>query len=142
MKKRTVKRIVLGAIACVFVLFLVLCVHIYVMMRPKAPDAHTVAMARIDFKQNITPTDAETIKSWLYHQNGVAHVLCNPTTKIAVFTFYPLKANASDITARLTSNLHFEATRFVPSAKEMAGGCPVAASSFSYKIYAIISKIL
>jgi hypothetical protein len=88
MKKRTVKKIVLGTIASVFVLFLVLCVHIYVMMKPKAPDAHTIAMARIDFKQNITPTEANNITAWLYQQNGVAHLLCNPILKIAVFTFH------------------------------------------------------
>ena len=111
-------------------------------MRPKAPTAQTVAMARIDFKQNITQNDAATITSWLYHQNGVSHVLCNPATKIAVFTFYPVKANAENITARLTGNLHYNAVRFVPSAKDMASGCPVAATSFSYKIYNLMSKIL
>jgi len=142
MKKRTVKRIVLGTIACVFVLFLVLCVHIYIVMKPQAPDAHTVAMARIDFKQPISPTDADKISGWLYQQTGVSHVLCNPATNIAVFTFYPVKANADDITNRLASSLHYNAKRFVPSAKDMAGGCPVASTSFTYRIYDCMSKIL
>ena len=142
MKRRTVKKIVLGTIASVLVLFIVLCVHIYVVMKPKAPDAHTVAMARIDFKQNITPSDATAISRWLYQQNGIAHVLCNPTTKIAVFTYYPVKANAGDIVSRLRKSLPYNAIRFVPSAKEMASGCPVASTSFTYKIYDFMSKIL
>ena len=142
MKRKTVKKVVLGTIASVFFLFIVLCIHIYVVMKPKAPDAHTIAMARVDFKQNITASDAATISGWLYQQHGIAHVLCNPATKIAVFTFYPVKANADDIVTRLRSNLHYTATRFVPSAKDMASGCPVASTSFTYKIYDFMSKIL
>ena len=142
MKRKTFRKVVLWTLASVFVLFTVLCVHIYVMLKPAPPTAHTVAMARIDFKQNITPDDAAKITGWLYQQQGVAHVLCNPAGKVAVFTFYPIKANANDITARLTSNLHYNAKRFVPSAKEMASGCPVAGTSFTYKIYDVMSKIL
>ena len=142
MKRKTVLKVVLWTFASLFVLFVVLCVHIYVAMKPKAPDAHTVAMARIDFKQSITPADAATITGWLYQQQGVAHVLCNPTSRIAVFTFYPVKANATAITAKLTSNLHYNAARFVPSEKDMAAGCPVASTSFSYKLYGFLSKIL
>lgn len=142
MKRKTVKKIVLGAIASVLFLFIVLCVHIYVVMKPKAPDVHTIAMARIDFKQNITAADAATIAGWLYQQQGITHVLCNPTTKIAVFSFYPVKANAEEIVTNLKSSLHYNATRYIPSAKEMASGCPVAATSFTYKIYDFMSKIL
>jgi hypothetical protein len=142
MKKKTLKKVVLGTIASVLFLFIVLCIHIYVVMKPKAPDAHTIAMARIDFKQNITTADAAAISGWLYQQKGIAHVLCNPATKIAVFTFYPVKTNADEIVNRLTSNLHLSAKRFVPSAKDMASGCPVASTSFTYKIYDFMSKIL
>src|SRR6188472_3538913 len=131
MKKKTFKKVVLGTIASVLFLFIVLCIHIYVVMKPKAPDAHTIAMARIDFKQNITTADAAAISGWLYQQKGIAHVLCNPATKIAVFTFYPVKANADEIVTQLRSNLHYTATRFVPSTKELASGCPVASTSFT-----------
>ena len=142
MKKKTVKRIVLGTIACLFVLFAVLCVHIYMVMKPKAPDATTIAMARIDIKQHITQQDADTIASWLYRQNGVAHVLCNPQSRIAVFSFYPAKANADDIANRLAYSLPYNAKRYMPGAKELAAGCPAAGSSFTYTIYNIMSKIL
>lgn len=142
MKRKTVKKIVLGTLASILVLFLVLCIHIYVMMKPQPPTAHTIAMARIDFKQAIAPGDADAITNFLYHQNGVTHVLCNPATKIAVFTFYPVKANADAITANLSTSLHYNVKRFIPSKEAMASGCPVAGTSFTYKVYNLMSKIL
>lgn len=142
MQKKTVKKVVLWTIASVFVLFVVLCVHIYVVLKPKAPDAHTIAMARIDFKQEITTADAATITNWLYRQNGVDHVLCNPATKIVVFSFHPASANADNIANQLARSLHYKAKRFIPNEKDMASGCPVAGTSFTYRIYDFMSKIL
>jgi len=58
-------------------LVLVLAVHIYWVTRPKAPDANTKIMARIDIKQPITQADADKITTWLYQQKGIDHVLVN-----------------------------------------------------------------
>ena len=110
-------------------------------MKPKPATDNTIAMARIDFKQNINQADADKITSWLYSQQGVQHVLCNQQTKIAVFSFYPAKVNADKITGNLSSALHYNAVRYMPSEKDMMKGCPVAASSFSYKVYDVMNKI-
>ena len=110
-------------------------------MKPRPADSKTIALARIDFKQDIKQSDADKITSWLYSQQGVQHVLCNQASKIAVFSFYPAKVSADKITANLSSALHYKAVRYVPSEKEMMQGCPVASSSFSYKVYDAMKKI-
>jgi len=122
-------------------LIVVLCIHIYWVTRPKAADASTISMARIDFKQPVTQADAGRITTWLYAQKGVDHVLCNPDSKIAVFTFYPVKVNASVITNHLTSQLHLQAERYIPTEEELKKGCPVVAESYTNKIAGFLKTI-
>lgn len=99
-------------------------------------------MARIDIKQPVTQYDANKITAWLYQQNGVDHVLCNPKSEIVVFTFSPLKANANDIAKNFKTALNYaNATRYMPSVEELQKSCPVAATSFSYKAYKFIKNI-
>ncbi len=125
------------------VLFLVLMIHIYVATRPKPMDERAVAMARIDIHQDITPADADKIGAWLYQQKGVDHVLCNPKTAIVVFTFHPVKVSANQIVTDFKASLNYPmATRFLPNAGDLKGGCPVASNSFSYKAYKFIKNIL
>lgn len=140
MKKKKWKKILLWSVASVLFLFIVLCLHIYFVMRPSPPGPNTVAMARIDFKQDINNNDASKITTWLY-QHGADHVLCNAATNIAVFTFHPAKQDANNIINTFKASTHYNAVRYLPSAKEMSAGCPVAATSFSYKIYNFMSNI-
>ena len=141
MKKRTLKRIALTVLSVFLFLVLVLAVHIYIVTRPKAPDAHTRVMARIDIHQPLTQQDADRITTWLYQQKGIDHVLVNPQTDIAVFTFFPVKTNATDIVSHFKSELPYKADRYLPTAEEMKGGCPVMAGSFTYKISALFRHI-
>lgn len=124
-----------GTLVC---LILILAVHIYLVTRPKAPDTHTRIMARMDMQQPLTNEEGEEVKTWLYAQRGVDHVLVNVQSGIAVFTYSPLLANANDI----ISKCRFKATRFVPSVADMQKGCPAMAESFMGKIYKmfLISK--
>ena len=139
MKKKIWKTIIIS-FSVAFILFTVLCIHIYVMMKPKPADASTIAMARIDVKQNINKQDADKISAWLYNHKGVQHVLCNPQTRIVVFSFYPMQVNANKLTAGLSSSLNYKTVRYMPSEQDMMKGCPVAASSFSYSIYNFIKN--
>ena len=141
MTRKTIKKIALGALSFLALMIIVLAVHIYVVTRPKV-DEHTRIMARIDMNKYIDQQDADKITAWLYQQNGVDHVLCNPKTSIAVFTYSPLKANANSIAANLIANLNYpDAKRYIPSEAEMKGGCPVASTSFTYKAYSFIKHI-
>ena len=91
-------------------------------------------MARINFKKDIDQQDADNITIWLSRQDGVDHVLCNPAGHLAVFTFRPLKTNADLIINKFKIVFPY-AERFMPDKEAMKGGCPVAQTSITYKIY-------
>ena len=140
MQKRKWKRIALS-VAGVFVLgVIVLAVHIYVVTRPRV-DASTRIMARIDIKQDIDQADADKITAWLYRQKGVDHVLVNPQSDIAIFSFAPVQNNANLIVADFKREMTYKAERNIPTAEEMKGGCPVAKTSATYKVYTFIKNI-
>lgn len=130
-----IKRFLIGTGTVLLLLVMVLAIHIYVVTRPKAPDAHTRIMARIDIRQDITPDDSSKITAWLYQQKGVDHVLCNPKSNVVVFTFFPIRTSADQIVKDFKSSLPYKAERYMPSESEMKSGCPVASTSFSYKVY-------
>jgi hypothetical protein len=135
MNKEALKKILLIAGGIFVCLSLVLAVHIYIVTRPKAPDANTRIMARVDIKQPINQQDADNITSWFYKQEGIDHVLVNPQSGIAVFTFFPVKTSANLLIDGFTSAFHYNATRFMPSKEEMQAGCPVLAQSLTSKLY-------
>jgi hypothetical protein len=82
-------------------------------------------LARIDFKQQLSKEDSAKIVSWLYKQKGVENVLCNPISNIAVFSFRPVQNNATLIAQNLAFNLNYKAERYMPSAQDLKGSCPV-----------------
>jgi hypothetical protein len=124
MQKRTWKRIAL-TVPGVFILgVIVLAIHIYTVTRPRV-DASTRIMARIDIKQDISAADADKITAWLYQQKGVDHVLVNPRSDIAIFSYAPVQNNATAIVNRFKKEMSYKADRYLPSADEMSSGCPV-----------------
>lgn len=142
MIKKYRKKTAIYSASVLGILILILCVHIYLVTRPKAPDASTRIMARIDIKQDISKADAEKITEWMYRQKGVDHVLCNPESGIVVFTYAPLQANADKLVAAFKTNFHLPAERIVPTEAEMKSGCPVASGSISYKAYSFVKKFI
>ncbi len=141
MKQESLKK-VLKIAGAVFLLFtVVLSIHIYIVTRHKAPDVNMLAMARIDIKEPITKDDAAKITAWLYQQKGVDHVLCNPDSRITVFSYYPAKTSAEQITTSFKNSLSYNAERFIPSKNQIQSGCPVASTSFTYKAYKAINNL-
>ena len=141
MQKRTWKKIALTATAVVVFGTVVLAVHIWWVMRPRI-DATTRIMARIDIRQPIQKADADRITAWLYQQKGVDHVLVNPQTEIAIFTYAPVKNNGDVIAQEFRQDLPYpHATRNKPTESEMAMGCPVAGASLAYKVYKFMNNI-
>jgi hypothetical protein len=135
MRKKVIKKFLIGTGSVLLLLILVLAVHIYLATRPKAPDADTRIMARIDVKQDITQDDANKITAWLYQQKGIDHVLVNPKTDIVIFTFFPITTSAGQIVKDFNASLPYKGQRYLPTAEEMTTGCPVASTSVSYKVY-------
>lgn len=124
------------------VLIAVLAIHIWWVMKPRI-DAHTEVMARIDLHQPVSPAGAAAIQAWLYEQKGVRHVLVNPASRIAVFSFSPLENDANRIVAGFVTQTAFpHATRYQPGAAALSGGCPVAATNLTYRVYAFLKRIL
>jgi len=141
MKLKIIKKVALWSASVFALLVVVLCVHIYIVTRPKAPDAHTIVMARVDIQQHLDSSDADKITSWLYAQPGVDHVLCNPQTRIVVFTFFPVRNSANNIISGLLAATNYKGARFMPSEEDMKAGCPVASNSISYKAYSFVKRL-
>ncbi len=141
MNKQTIKKVLKVSLSIFALLVVVLCVHIYIVTRPKTATEKTRIMARIDFKQALNQDDANKITAWLYQQNGVDRAVVNTKSEIAIFTFYPVKANADDIVKNLSSSLNYKAQRYIPTEEELAKSCPVSPNSFSYKFYKTIKHI-
>ncbi|HEY6901319.1 MAG TPA: hypothetical protein VI233_11770 [Puia sp.] len=140
MKKKTWKRIAF-TMPGVFVLGVtVLAIHIYVVTRPRV-DAGTRVLVRIDVRQDIDSADAGKITAWLCQQKGVDHVLVNPESDIAVFSFAPLQNDAGTIVCKFKRELPYKAERYLPSAEEMKGGCPVVATSAMSGVYSFIKRL-
>ena len=123
-------------------LTIVLAIHIYWVTRPKAPDPHTIVMARIDIKNPLNQTDVAKIKTWLYQQKGVDHVVVNPKTQIAIFTFYPAKTSGDRIVNKFQTSFNYDAKRYVPTKEEIANGCPALPPTVTEKISAFIKHNL
>ena len=143
MTKKMIKKILLRSAAVFSLLVVVLIVHIYIVTRPKAPDGKTIVMARIDLKQPITQQDAANITTWMYAQKGIDHVVCNAQMDNIVFTYHPVLANGNQIAGNFVAGTSYKnAVRYIPSEKEMQSGCPVAATSYTYKVYSFFRHVL
>jgi len=123
-------------------LTIILAIHIYWVTRPKAPDPHTIVMARIDIKNSLNQDDANKIKAWLYQQKGVDHVLVNPKTRIVIFTFYPAKTSGNQIVHNFQASFNYDAKRYEPTKEELANSCPALPPSVTEKISAFIKHNL
>jgi hypothetical protein len=140
MKKKLIRKIIYWSGGIFLLLFAVLLVHIYMVTRPKAPDASTRIMARIDIRQDINANQADSIKAWLYQQKGIDHVLCNPQSDIVVFTYAPVQTNAELILYKLQTAFSLPAQRVTATAEEISKGCPVSANSTTYRVMNYLKK--
>jgi len=140
--KINIKKIAIYSVSSLLILFLVLCVHIYFAYKPKPADKNTRVMARIDIKQSIDQNEAKKITTWMTHQKGVEHVLVNPQTSIVIFTFFPIKTSGNEIANNFKQAFDLKADRFIPTEKDLKQSCPMAANSYTYKIYKLISQII
>jgi hypothetical protein len=120
---------------------LALGVHIYVVTRPHA-DGHSRGMARIDLHQKIGGADCNRITAWLSRQKGVDHVLVNPGSAIAVFTYTPMTANPAAIVKSFRDSLPYHrAERYLPAAAEVRRGCPMTAMPVTNAMYTFLKRL-
>lgn len=129
MKRNWLKILALLSASVTLVLLMVLGIHIYSVTRPKAPTTATRALARVDFKEDITASDADMITAWFYDQEGVDRVLCNAPGKTLVFSFSPLMVSADEVIDKFRHQFDYKAERYLPDNTAMAAGCPVGAGN-------------
>lgn len=142
MQKRKWKKIAFWSTSVFVGLVVILAIHIWWVMKPRI-DSGTRVMARIDLGQQIDRQDASTIQAWLYCRQGVKYVLVNPASQIAVFSYSPLENDANRIVADFKAQTRYRnAVRHLPPADANSSGCPVAATSFTYKVYAFMKRVL
>lgn len=132
--KKSIKKGLIITFSVVAILVTILAIDIYLATNPKI-DETTVAMGRIDLKQDIQADDAATITKWLYQQPGVSRVVCNPDADNVVFTFYPIKVDATALAEKMSNSLNYNAVRYIADAAAMQKGCPVSPNSLTYRIY-------
>jgi hypothetical protein len=128
------KTVIKSVLIATLVLFVILVVHIIWVTRPPQKNFPNVAMARIDFQSSLNDVQGKAITEWLYAQKGVTHVLCNTSSKIAVFTFYPSQVNATQLANQLSRYMQIPATRYLPAKEEIENGCPIVSSATQQKI--------
>lgn len=142
MKRKTIKRILIGAGGVCLLLVAVLVVHIYIALRPMKITPGLRELARIDVYQPMTADDASAITAWLYKEKGVDHVLVNPGTRRVIFSYFPYQNSAQQITKDFKASLSYKADQCMPTEDQMAsGGCPVGAVNFSLKVQRIFRHI-
>ncbi len=138
MKQQKGKKLFRSILIVFGFLTVVLAIHIYWVTRPKTPNPNSIVMARIDITNSLNQKDAYKIKTWLYLQKGVKHVLVNPKTQIAIFTFYPAKTSGDQIVKKFQAAFNYNAKRFVPTKEEMANSCPALPENITQKISTFI----
>lgn len=132
----------MGAGGVCVLLVVVLAIHIYLALKPKPITPGLREMARIDVRQPLTKNDAARITDWLYREKGVDHVLVNPQTQKVIFTYFPYRNSAQQITKDFKASLPYDADQFMPTEDQMsAGGCPVAAVDFTLKVRRMLRQI-
>ncbi|HWY38469.1 MAG TPA: hypothetical protein VNY73_07910 [Bacteroidia bacterium] len=140
MKNKKQKKGLIWTCSVFLALLVVLAVHIYWVYRPHVT-VNTKVMARIDIKQPITSTDVGEISTWLAHENGIDHFLINRQSGIVIFTFLPIQNSGNQIVKDFKCKFAYSAERFIPSTDNLKHSCPMS-SSFGYKIYQFINKII
>lgn len=120
------------------ILTIFLAIHVYWVTRPKPISPNKIVMARIDIKNHLTSQDANKIQTWLYQQKGVNHVVVNPKTQIALFTFYPAKVSGDQIVNHFRTSFNYDAKRYIPTQEELDKGCPALPATVTQKIASFV----
>lgn len=143
MKKSKIKRWLIITGSTVLTLFLVLVIHIYMVTRNKNDDRRIRQLARIDFKQEVDSSFANTVKNKVLAMDGVDAGYFNIPDKTFIYSFDPNKQNADKIFMKVMQDGNYKAVRFRVNDKLLASGCPVIdKSSFTYQVSAMVKRII
>lgn len=141
MKKKLIK-FAAWSVSIIFVLFVVLVVHIYMVTKPVKYDNNDLQLSRIDFKQQVDSAEAIKISHFVAGLPGIQNAMFNLHDQTLVYGYTLGRQNSENVYDQLMAYGHYKAARYAPSAGQLASGCPMGKEkdSFVYRMSASISK--
>jgi len=146
MKKKIIARISIGLSASCAILFVVLMVHLYGIVKVAHENPNSkLQLSRIDFKQPVDSTEAIRIKNYVLTLSGVRGAYFNLSHGTLVYG-YTLGTQTSETVYNKTMDFikhKYIAVRYVVTAEQLKHGCPanmnnsalMQFANFLYKIF-------
>src|SRR5882672_7472218 len=124
MKRKKVLRITLWSASVLFVLLMVLGIHIYLVTGNKSNYGNPRQLSRIDFKEPVNPAEADKIRSYVSHLEGVQGTYFNMANGILVYAFDPGRQSSLNVFNGLIHYGHYKAERYTVDESTAQTGCP------------------
>lgn len=142
--KKLIKRGVIVVLGAAFLLFATLIIHIAVMVQGKSPlPLATTQIARIDFNEEISPTQAEIIQDKFKEFQGVKSTHFNIQDGILIYTFDNRLNDTKQIYDGFMKGSNLLCSRYVVSEEELSQGCPaIENDSFYGKLTQVVAKVV
>lgn len=145
MKKKIIIRIAASIVGITFILFGVLCVHLYgIAKRLDAEKGNLTQLSRIDFKEPIDSANALKVKNFVGSMPKVKGTYFNIPAGLLVYGYAPGTMKPQDVFDQVMNftGHKFKAERFIVSAEQMKTGCPAGMdNSFSMGLANLLFKI-
>jgi hypothetical protein len=145
MKKKIIIRIVAGIAALTLVLFIVLCVHLYGIVKKRdAAKGDLTQLSRIDFKEPIDSVNALKVKNFVGSMPEVKGTYFNIPAGLLVYGYAPGTLKTTEVFDKVMNftDHKYKAERYVVSDEQMKHGCPAGMdNSFSMGLATLLFKI-
>lgn len=145
MKKKIIVRIAASIIGVTFLLFVVLCVHLYGIAKKRdAEKGNLTQLTRIDFKEPIDSANALKVKNFVGSMPEVKGTYFNIPAGLLVYGYTPGTLKTEDVFEKVMNFTEhkFKAERYIVTAEQMKTGCPAGMdNSFSMGLANLLFKI-
>jgi hypothetical protein len=145
MKKKIIIRIAAGIVGVTFILFVVLCVHLYgIAKRRDAEKGNLTQLSRIDFKQPIDSVNALKVKNFVGSIPEVKGTYFNIPAGLLVYGYAPGAIKPQEVFDKVMNftDHKYKAERYIVTAEQMKKGCPAGMdNSFSMGLANLLFKI-
>ena len=144
MKKQKIFKITLISLSVIVFLFIALVVHVAMVTKHKVAEPDGRQLSRIDFTEKVDSAEANKIRSFVGHLDGVESAYFNVKDGILIYTYSLTKQNSLGVYNKLMSYGNYKAHRYMVTAAQVASGCPAMGGnkSFFYSLVMYVSKII
>lgn len=116
--------------------------HIYQVTNKPKGGVDGWQLARIDFKEQINSVQVAEIRNVLHAQKGIKHSLFNAKEDVLIYAFDPTEQQSEAVFNVLQKETPYKTERYVVSAGDLAGSCPVInKNSITYRISSGFQKL-